>query len=128
MTYSCEYEYTYLPAMPIVEIVLGNVETGIQGNKITAVIDSGADSCVFPIKYLDAIGSESIRKAQMVGVAGIGVQVELHLLSLHLGSISIRGVEAVADKQNDETIIGRNVLNQLIVILDGIAGVTEITN
>ena len=128
MSYSCDYNSAYSPAMPVVEVTLENIETGVQGEKITAIVDSGADSCILPIKYLDAIGSESIRKTQMVGVASIGFQVELHLLILHLGPLTIYGVEAVADKQNREAIIGRNVLNQLVVTLNGLAGITEITD
>ena len=114
--------------MPVVEVTLENVESGIQGEKIIAIVDSGADSCILPITYLDAIGSESIRKTRMVGVTGMAVQVDLHLLILHLGPLTVYGVEAVADKQNGEAIIGRNVLNQLVVTLNGIAGVTEITD
>ena len=128
MIYSHDYNSAYSPAMPVVEVTLENVETGTQGEKLTAIVDSGADGCILPLKYLDAIGSESIRKTQMVGVAGIGVQVEMHLLILHLGSLTVYGIEAVADKQNGEAIIGRNVLNQLVVTLNGIAGVTEITD
>jgi len=128
MIYSHDYDSDYLPTMPVAEVVLENVETGSQGEKIIAIVDSGADSCILPLKYLDEIGSESIRKTQMVGVAGMGIQVELHVLTLHLGPLTVHGVEAVADKQNSEAIIGRNVLNQLIVTLNGIAGVTEITD
>lgn len=128
MIYSHAYNSTYSPAMPVVEVTLENVETGIQGEKLTAIVDSGADGCILPVTYLGAIGSESIRKTRMVGVTGIGVQVEVHLLILHLGSVTVYGVEAVADKQKGEAIIGRNVLNQLVVTLNGIAGVTEITD
>ncbi len=126
MIYSCDYNTAYAPAMPVVEIILENVETGILGEKIIAIVDSGADSCILPVTYLDAIGSESIRKTRMVGVVGMALQVELHLLIFHLGPFTVYGVEAVADKQNNEAIIGRNALNQLVVTLNGIAGVTEI--
>ncbi|MBV7336199.1 retroviral-like aspartic protease family protein [Chloroflexi bacterium TSY] len=128
MIYPHDYNSAYSPAMPVVEVTLENVETGTQGEKLTAIVDSGADGCILPVKYLEAIGSESIRKTQMVGVAGIGVQVEIHLLVLHLGPLTVYGVEAVADKQNGEAIIGHNVLNQLVVTLNGMAGVTEITD
>ena len=128
MIYARDYNSLYSPAMPVVEVTLENVETGIQGEKIVAIVDSGADSCILPVKYLDAISSESIRKTRMIGVAGMAVQVELHLLILHLGPLTVYGVEAVADKRNGEAIIGRNVLNQLVVTLNGIAGVTEITD
>lgn len=126
MIYSRDYNSAYSPAMPDVELTLENVETGLQGEKIIAIVDSGADSCILPVKYLHAIGSEPIRKTRMVGVVGMAVQVEVHLLTLHLGTLTVYGVETVADKQNGEAIIGRNVLNQLVVTLNGIAGVTEI--
>ena len=128
MIYSRDYNSAYSPAMPVVEVTLENVETGLQGEKIIAIVDSGADSCILPVKYLDAIGSEPIRKTRMVGVVGMAVRVEVHLLTLHLGTLTVYGVETVVDKQNGEAIIGRNVLNQLVVTLNGIAGVTEITD
>ncbi|MEZ4712600.1 MAG: retroviral-like aspartic protease family protein [Caldilineaceae bacterium] len=128
MIYSHDYNATYAPAMPVAEVTLENVETGMQGEKLTAIVDSGADGCLLPVKCLEAMGSEPIRKARMVGVTGIVVQVEIHLLILHLGPLTVYGVEAVADKQNGEAIIGRNVLNQLVVTLNGIAGVTEISD
>ena len=82
MNYFHDYNSAYSPALPVVEVKLENVETGIQSETITAIVDSGADSCILPVEYLDAIGSESIRKTRMVGVAGKSVQVELHLLIL----------------------------------------------
>lgn len=128
MNYSHDYNSNYLPTMPVVEVILENPETNILGEKITAIIDSGADCCVLPVKYLDEVGSKSVRQTQMIGVAGMGLQVELHLLKIHLGTLTVYGVEVIADKQNNEAIIGRNVLNQLVVTLNGIAGVTEITD
>lgn len=128
MNYSHDYNSAYTPAMPIVEISIQNINTGKQSETFTAIIDSGADSCIFPTSVLKSIGSESIRRSQMVGAANIGFQVELHLVIVYLGPITVYGVEAVADKQNRDAIIGRNVLNQLVVILNGLAGVTEITD
>ncbi len=128
MIYSRDYNSTYSPAMPVVEVALENVETGALGAKIIAIVDSGADVCIFPATHLEAIGSESIRKTRMIGVTGVPFSVDIHLLVLHLGPLTVYGVEAVADKQDGEAIIGRNVLNQLVVTLNGIAGVTEITD
>ena len=50
-----------------------------------------------------------------------------HVLAMPV-QLTVYGVEAVADRQNGEAIIGRNVLNQLVVTLNGIAGITEITD
>jgi predicted aspartyl protease len=128
MNYSHDYDAAFTPAMPVVEVTIQHIDTGERSGTITAIIDSGADSCILPARLLKAIGSEPIRRSQMIGAANIGFQVELHLVIVHLGPITVYGVEAVADKQNRDAIIGRNVLNQLVVTLNGLAGVTEITD
>lgn len=128
MIYSHDYDSAYSPTMPVVEVTIENIETGIQSTIITGIVDSGADSCILPPKYLDATGSQPIRRTQMVGVARIGYQVDLHLIVLHLGPLNVYGVEAIADTESGEVIIGRNVLNQFVVTLNGIAGVTDISD
>lgn len=128
MIYSHDYDPAYSPAMPVVEVQLENVETGLQGERFIAIVDSGADSCILPKRYLNAVGSEPIRRTRMVGVTGAVIAVELHLLIVHVDEIAIFGVEAVAGSDDSEAIIGRNALNQLVVTLDGIAGVTEISD
>ena len=62
----------------------------------------------------------------MRGVSGVGMPVELFLVALEIGSITIKGVRVIGDRHNNEFIIGRNVLNQLIVTLNGLAGEVDI--
>lgn len=64
----------------------------------------------------------------MIGVTGTRMPVEIHLVSLHIGRLIIPSIEAIANVNNDEAIIGRNVLNRLIVTLNGLAGVTEVSD
>jgi len=40
----------------------------------------------------------------------------------------IYGIDAIANEQTEEVIVGRDVLNQLVVTLNGLAQVIEITN
>ena len=63
----------------------------------------------------------------MRGVSGVGLPVELFLVALEIGSITIKGVRVIGDRYNHEFIIGRNVLNQLIVTLNGLAGEVELS-
>lgn len=46
---------------------------------------------------------------------------------MQIGTLVLPGVRAVAIDKHDEPLIGRDVLNHLIVTLDGIAGETEIS-
>lgn len=63
----------------------------------------------------------------MRGVSGIGLSVEVFLVSLQIGPIILKGVRVIGDRHGNELIVGRNVLNQLIVTLDGLAGEVEIS-
>lgn len=48
------------------------------------------------------------------------------MVDLELGSLTLPGVFVVGDEQGDEIILGRNVLNELRLLLDGPAELTEV--
>jgi len=53
--------------------------------------------------------------------------VDVYVLNIRVGPHWVRGVRVVAVAAHTEIVLGRNVLNHLIVTLNGLAGVTEIT-
>lgn len=106
--------------------MLESTKTDLKTDALVALIDSGADGCIVPARYLKAIDAEHVRKARMRGVAGISYVVDLYVVIVHIGDIEI-AARVAADANGDELIIGRNVLNQLVVTLNGLAGVTEIS-
>lgn len=63
----------------------------------------------------------------MRGIAGKPVPVELYFVTVQIDQFNLPGIKAVASRSSNEAIIGRDVLNHLIVTLDGIAGQTEIS-
>lgn len=125
--YSQNYDSSYLPAMPVADIEVINIEDNSQRIKLTAIVDSGADGTFIPESHLRSLKIESVRKAQVRGVSGFAYSVEIYMVKLKVGSYELHGIRVVGDKQN-QTIIGRNVLNQLIVTLNGLAEVVEVTN
>ena len=62
----------------------------------------------------------------MRGTAGGRVEVDLYLVAIQLGAELVYGLHVVSIPSTKEAIIGRDVLNQLIVTLNGPAGVTEV--
>ncbi len=60
------------------------------------------------------------------GVTGIRQAAETFLAIVKIGSRSIPTAEAVALVRGEGAILGRDVLNQLIVTLDGPAQTVEI--
>lgn len=62
----------------------------------------------------------------MRGVTGTWVEVDRYLVAIRIGSQVIRGLQVVAALASGDAVIGRDVLNQLVVTLDGPAEVTEV--
>ena len=125
--YSHGYDDTYDPSMPVIEVIVRDIITSAYGGPMTAIVDSGADGCLAPINVLQDLNLLPIRRARMRGVSGIGLSVEVFLVSLQIGPIILKGVRVIGDRHGNELIVGRNVLNQLIVTLDGLAGEVEIS-
>jgi len=63
----------------------------------------------------------------MTGVTGRSERVELYFVEIQIGDLKIPGIKAVSTQFSNEVILGRDVLNHLIITLDGIAGTTEIS-
>ena len=82
---------------------------------------------MIPNNILLGIGAVFVRTAKVTGIGGKSSLVDLYLVEIQIGTLQIPGVKAMASRISTEVIIGRDVLNHLIVTLDGIAGQTEIS-
>ncbi len=127
MTTSHDYDTSYEPAAPIVRVGLSpSGESAIQ-QSVTALIDSGADATMIPTDVLHAAGARYVGHLQMRGVVGESVKVKLYLTAVHIGDHHIHGIRAIGGKIDSEAIIGRDVLNQLEITLNGLAHETWIS-
>lgn len=52
---------------------------------------------------------------------------DMYRVSLQVGPYRASRLTVVADRQNQQMILGRDVLNQMIVTLNGLAGVVELS-
>ena len=123
--YTYEYDTIYNPAMPMVEIEIGRAMEN-PSLALTALVDSGADATIIPIKHLQEIRARRSRKMWMRGTAGGRISVNLYRVSLQLGPFAQAHLEVVGGTQDSEVIIGRDVLNDLKVTLNGPAYSVEI--
>ncbi|MEM9774152.1 MAG: retroviral-like aspartic protease family protein [Chloroflexota bacterium] len=126
LQYSRDYDNVYYPAMPVVDIVLVNPNSGEKSHSFTAMVDSGADGSIIPVRMLEFSELDEARKIRMVGVGGVSRIMDRYWVSIEIGEIMIWGIQAMADKSNSEAIIGRDVLNQLVVTLNGLSETIEI--
>lgn len=115
----------YNPAAPEVEIRLGLSEDR-PDLTLRGLIDSGADATSIPIRYLRQIGAMPGEKKWLRGVAGGRYRTNLFPVYLRIGAYGFY-VAVVADPLYQEVLIGRDVLNLLVVTLNGLANTVEIT-
>lgn len=124
MIYTYEYSSDYYPAMPMVTLELALARNEPQLS-LSAIVDSGADATMIPMHYLQEIGAKASEKKWMRGVAGGRYRVGLYPVFIHLGNHAMY-VSVVGDPLNDEVILGRDVINRLVLTLNGLAAVVQV--
>jgi hypothetical protein len=82
---------------------------------------------MIPHPLILRIGSKFARTYQMTGVTGQTERVELYFVDIEIDGLKIPGIKAVSSQFSNEVILGRDVLNHLIITLNGIESRTEIS-
>lgn len=123
--YIHDYDFTYNPSAPVVELGIG-LKRGETLLSIVALVDSGADATLIPATYLRQIGAIPSDEKWLQSVVGERQIVELYPVALQIGNFAMY-TSVVGDEYGSEAMIGRNVLNHYRVILDGPATVVEIS-
>jgi len=120
------YDIAFDPPMPVVEVQIHAPGHEPLPRTFSALVDSGADGTLIPVNLLEAAGARYVGEARLRGITGTSLRVDIYLLNLRVGSQWVRGVRVAAVTEPAEIVLGRNVLNHLVITLNGLAGVTEI--
>lgn len=119
------YDTAYDPPIPACSVVL----TGPSNDRrvtLAAVLDTGADGTIVPVRYLQEIGARRAYEATLRSQWGESRPVFLYLVDLQIGELALPGIYVVGDELGDEAVLGRNVLNRLRLLLDGPAALTRL--
>lgn len=128
MSVSFSYDETYPgPALPVLELAIAGGDAS-RVQTIHGLVDSGADATLIPLAVLSAAGVRKIDEAWARTVSGERYPVSVFVATITIGAYILDAVELLANDRTDEVIIGRDVLNQLIVTLNGPATIVEISD
>lgn len=118
--YTYDYDLAYIPAMPTVEIQIGRPDS-VASFDLSALVDSGADVTMIPVSYLEEVAAIKRRRVSIRDISGRRADANLYTVSLQFAHYKRQRIDVVGNADTDEVIIGRDVLNHLVVTLDGLA-------
>lgn len=120
MLYSYDYDLNYLPAMPIVSLSIGKADSAAT-LALSGLVDSGADATMIPLRLLQEVGAIKRRYVRIRTISGQLTGSNLCTVSLQFAHYRRNRIDVVGNVESDEVIIGRDILNHLIITLDGLA-------
>lgn len=124
--YTYDYDFSFSPSMPVIDVALMPIERNRAPVQLTAMIDSGADGTLIPLSHLRAIKAHRAGQVILRSVTGAPTIVDVYEVALQVGPHLFSYVRAAADKHNTLIVLGRDILNHLVITLNGLASATEI--
>ena len=122
------YDQEYYPPAPSVEVRLGAPDSALTVGPLLAFVDTGADASIVPFRHIEPLGVPLDDRKFLRSPWGERRSVDSYLLDVGIGEIRLPLIEIIADDVVDEVILGRNVLNKLIITLDGPRGTLEVVD
>jgi len=123
--FAFDYNTSYEPPAPFLPIAVDGYDEAKPPIIVMAFVDSGADGTMLPLEVLQAVGAEYEDSVRLRGTAGSVQQLDRYSVRIQIQDMIIGSVSAVATAAGSEPLIGRDVLNHLILTLNGLAGMAE---
>jgi predicted aspartyl protease len=109
------YDASLDPPAPMVPVRISR-PIGDDAVMLPMLIDTGADCTLVPASIIGRLGLPQVDVIGVTGVGGARRRATVHAASVELGALRLL-VRVVAFA--DEAILGRDVLNHAVVVLDG---------
>lgn len=114
------------PPFPTLTVALRAPEGAASTASFTALLDTGADITSVPIHLLEQIGAPELDEVRVRGHWGTSVNAITYLVDVVITDLTLPGIEVIGDTINPETVLGRDIINHLILLVDGPLANTEV--
>lgn len=113
------YRTNYRPPISALTVRLYSPVTDRFADPAMAIVDTGSDATMVPLRHLLAIGARETAPGWLLTVTGERRSVALYFVDNYLEQDAAPGVRVVADEVGDDIILGRDFLNRFALVLDG---------
>ena len=116
------------PPAPFVLVTLRHPLTGNLLSGVPAQLDTAADRTLLPQSFADAMQLPLIGEVPIGGVGGTIASMPCYAVLLGVHTLTSRLIEVIAHPEESWVLLGRDVLNDLRIVLDGPRLVLEIAD
>jgi len=109
------YDRRLDPPAPVAPLRIAR-PSGDEAVVLPALIDTGADCTLIPAVVARQIGLPVIDRVSVQGLGGTARQVPVYAATAAFGGIRVLARLAAYE---DETVLGRDLLNRVVALLDG---------
>jgi predicted aspartyl protease len=120
------FDRRYSPPAPHLEIRLAAPDEAFAERFLNALVDTGADATIVPVRHIEPLGLQVDNRKVLRSPWGERRLVNVYLLDVGIDDIRLPLIEIVADDRGSEVILGRSVLNRLVMVLDGPKQILEL--
>jgi len=114
-----QYAKDVLPPAPFVHVELQNPFSDLAVSDLPALLDSGADRTVVPAKLARDLQLTAIRDIVVGGLGGAQHSLQTFRVLLQIRHNEPTRLEVIAHEGEPFILLGRDVLNQFRIVLDG---------
>lgn len=119
MTTRYEYDANYRPPFPALEIAITEPISEETVGPFHALLDTGSDITVIPAQFLSNLDLKEFRQVIIQGYGAEPIRAPTYLLNINVGGQDVEFAEVILNESGDELLLGRNVLNDLTITLNG---------
>lgn len=110
------FDASFEPPAPVLPVRIGGIEEHHPAAMLRMLIDTGADCTLIPARLARSLRLPVIDRVEIEGVGGATRRANVHAARIRVGTL--RAMARVV-ALGDEALLGRDLLNRLILQIDG---------
>lgn len=112
------YDQTQDPPAPMLQVIISGARRSQPHRTLPALLDTGGDITAIPRALVVPLRLYDVGRIQIEGVEGEKSTFPLYAITLTLNLLIVPRLEVIATDL-DIVVIGRDVLNQFYLLLEG---------
>jgi predicted aspartyl protease len=120
------YNQQVKPPAPFVHVMVSPPIEGASGSELPAQIDTAADMSVIPRRLVDELRLVQLDEIPTLGFGGHVLILPTFLVRIEIRQLPPRVIEVLASPDELFCLLGRDILNEFRITLDGPNAMLEI--